>query len=260
MESNLIDSLAQELMDAEKSGKAITRISERYPNITFDEAVSINHKIMENNIAQGTRVIGKKIGLTSKSIQQQAGVFEPDLGYVYDNGVINNGGVLDSSKLIVPSAETEIAFVLKKDLLGPVVLPVDVIKATEGILPALEIIDTRYGVWNFAITDTVADNASYARIVLGNTLTPIEDIDLSLLGMVTWKNGEILCTGAGGAVMGNPIHAVTWLANKMIEYGDPLRKGEIILSGAFTGAYPIEKGDVIEAKFDRVGSVMLKVE
>lgn len=256
-DKNLIDKLAKELIVAEDTCTTIERFSVRYPEITIEDAYKIQDRVIELKLERGEKIIGKKIGLTSKGIREQIGVFEPDYGTLTDRGLIYGKEEIDLSTLIDPKIEAEIVFVLKEDLKGPVVTPWDVIRATEGIMPALEIVDTRFNSWNFKIYDTISDSASYARIVVGDKMTKLDDLDLSVVGMASYKNGELINTASGAAVMGNPINSVVWLANKMIEFGNYLKKGEIVLSGSFTPVFPIKPGDHVNVIFDRIGSVTL---
>lgn len=259
-DKNLIDQLAKELIVAEDTCVTIERFSERFPEITIEDAYKIQDRVIELKLERGESIIGKKIGLTSKGIREQIGVFEPDYGTLTNRGLIIGKEELDLSTLIEPKIEPELVFILKDDLKGPVVTPWDVISATEGVMPALEIVDTRFDSWNFKIFDTVADSASYAKIVVGDKMTKLDDLDLSIIGMASYKNGELIDTASGAAVMGNPINAVVWLANKMIEFGSYLKKGEVILSGSFTPVFPIEAGDYVNVSFDRIGSVTLKAK
>ncbi len=259
-EKNLIDKIANELIKAEDTGLPIEKLSDKYKEITILDSYNIQSKVIELKLAREEKIIGKKIGLTSKGIQDQFGVYEPDYGILTDKGLLKTNQELDISNLNQPKIEAEIVFVLKEDLLGPVVTPWHVISATEGIMPALEVVDTRFNDWKIKIFDTISDSASYARIVVGDKMTKIDDIDLSLLGMASYKNGKLEFTAAGAEVMGNPINSVVWLANKMIELGQPLKKGEIILSGSLTPLMGISSGDYVQVKFDRIGSVSLKIK
>lgn len=259
-DNELINKLAKELIVAEDTGVTIGRFSERYPEIVIEDAYKIQDRVIELKLERGEKIIGKKIGLTSEGIRKQIGVFEPDYGTLTDKGLLHGKEELDISTLIEPKIEPEIVFILKDDLKGPVVTSWDVIRATEGIMPALEIVDTRFDSWNFKIFDTVADSASYAKLVVGDKMTKLDDIDLSIIGMASYKNGELMGTASGAAVMGNPINAVVWLANKMIEFGTYLKKGEVILSGSLTPVFPIESGDYVNVIFDRIGSVTLKAK
>ena len=255
MEKKLIEELAMELYTAEKNRQPIEPLTARYPGITNDEAYEIQLAGMQLRLADGHHIVGKKIGLTSKAMQAALGVFEPDYGYITDRMMVLEGDALSLSALMAPKVEAEIAFVLKSDLKGPGVTIAQVLDATAGIMPALEIIDTRIKDWRIKIQDTIADAASIGRVILSGKLTPITDCDLRCLGMVLEKNGEIVTTAAGAAVLGHPANAVVWLANKLAQYGISLKAGEIIMSGSLTAACPAAAGDNIQAVFDRLGPV-----
>ena len=167
---------------------------------------------------------------------------------------------LSLSIVIQPKAECEIAFVMKEGIQGPGITSTDVICATDFVMPAIEIIDSRIRDWKIKIEDTVADNASSAFILVGTKALPLNEVDMFSTGMVFCKNGEIVATGAAAAVMGNPVNAVTWLINKLSEFGVGIKKGEIILSGSLTAAVDLKENDVLEVVFDRLGSVTLKVK
>jgi len=255
MEESLIKSLALELLRAEDEAKPVEPISERYPEISVEDAYRIQLEIVRRKIERGEKVVGKKIGLTSRAMMEMLGVDQPDYGHITDRMVVLENDSIDTSKLIAPKVEAEIAFLLKEDLEGPGVTPARVIQATEGVFPALEIIDSRIKDWRIKIFDTVADNAGIARLVLGSKMTRIENIDLRLIGLVMRKNGEIVATAAGAAVLGNPVDSVAWLANKLSEFGVSLKRGEIILSGSLIRAFDVKPGDSVIAEFDRLGSV-----
>ena len=197
----------------------------------------------------------KKIGLTSVAVQKMLGVDEPDYGHLLDSMVVENGGTIDTKTMLLPKIEGEIAFVLKKDLKGPNVTAVDVIQATDYVLPALEIVDSRVQDWKIKLQDTVADNASSGLYVLGGKPTKLEDIDLELLGMVLSQNGEMVNTGVGAAALGNPATCVAWLANRLADYDISLKAGEVILSGALSGMVVAKSGDSFTARFAHLGQV-----
>ena len=246
---------AQRLIIAARNRKPVDPLTETYPEITVEEAYRIQLITVEAWLAQGWKVVGKKIGITSPAIQEMLNVSEPDYGHLMDHMLINEGEGLATTRLLQPRVEGEIAFILERDLNGPGITPVDVIRATAGIAAALEIIDSRIRDWKIKIQDTVADNASSAAFVLGSKLTPLADIDLRYVGFVMAKNGRLAATAAGAAVLGSPIQSVAWLANKMGEYGIPLRAGETILSGSAVAAVPVETGDSIHLVVDRIGDV-----
>jgi 2-keto-4-pentenoate hydratase len=258
MDESRIKTLAQMLIEAEQTRKPIAPITEPDPGISVEEAYGVQLRIMEMKISSGQVVVGKKIGLTSAAMQAMLGVKEPDYGHILNGMVVMEGEKIPAADLIAPRMEGEIAFVLKEDLRGPGVTLTEVIRCTEGVIPALEIIDSRVKDWKIKLPDTVADNASSARIVLGGVLTPLPGVDLRMVGMVMEKNGEVLATAAGAAVLGHPAQAVAWLANKLAAYGIPLRKGEVILSGALTAAAPIVAGDFFRADFGLQGDVKIK--
>ena len=258
MEESRIRTLADMLLTAEAARKPISPLTETDPGITVDQAYRVQLRIVEMKKSAGQVVAGKKIGLTSLAMQSMLGVKEPDYGHILNGMVVMEGEKIPSADLIAPRMEGEIAFVLKEDLRGPGVTLTEVIRCTEGVLPALEIIDSRVRDWKIKLPDTVADNASSARIVLGGVLTPLPAIDLRTVGMVMEKNGDVLATAAGAAVLGHPANAVAWLANKLAAYGILLRKGEVILSGALTAAAPITAGDFFRADFGPLGDVKIK--
>ena len=255
MEKTIVDKLAQELYVADTTCSPIESLSQRYPTITNEDAYQIQLAGLQLREAAGHKVVGRKIGLTSKAMQTALGVFEPDYGYITDQMMVFEGDGLDMRQLIAPKVEAEIAFILKSDIVGPGVTVAQVLQATEGIMPALEIIDTRIKDWKIKIPDTIADGASIGRVILSGNLTPIADFDMRYMGMVLEKNGEVVATGAGAAVLGHPANAVAWLANKLSQYGISLKAGDIIMSGSLIAACPVAGGDTIKANFDHIGSV-----
>jgi 2-keto-4-pentenoate hydratase len=258
MDQNRMKALAEMLLAAEQSQKPIPPLTESDPGISEEEAYRIQLLVMEMKKSQGQVVVGKKIGLTSLAMQNMLGVKEPDYGHILDGMVVMEAEKILTTDLIKPRIEGEIAFVLKEDLQGPGVTLTEVIRCSEGVIPSLEIIDSRIVDWKIKLPDTVADNASSARIVLGGTITPIKTLDLRTVGMVLEKNGEVVATAAGTAVLGHPAQAVAWLANKLAAYGIALRKGEVILSGSLTAAMPIGAGDFVRADFGPLGDVKIK--
>ena len=250
-----VQQMAKKLMDAEKNKQSVEPLTVSFPNISVDEAYYIQQEQISERVANGAVVVGKKIGLTSKAMQDMFQVNEPDYGHLLDDMICVDGEAISLDEFIQPKLEFEIAFVLKKDLKGPGVTILDVIEATEYIAPAFEVIDSRIKDWQIRFEDTVADNGSSARAIIGGTPTLIEDVDLAKIGMAVYKNGEFLDSAAGAAVMGNPTRAVAWLANALGKYDISLYAGEIVLSGALTAAVPIEAGDTFTAEFAHIGSV-----
>lgn len=250
--------ISDELHDAENEQKAIEPLSDRFPEITINCAYKIQLENVSKRVSAGEKIVGKKIGLTSFPMQKLLGVYEPDYGHIFNTMVLLKNE-LSLSSVIQPKAEGEIAFVMKEGIEGPGVSSTDVIRATDFVMPAIEIIDSRLRDWKIKIEDTVADNASSAFILVGTKALPMNEIDMFSTGMVFCKNGEVVNTGAAAAVMGNPVNAVTWLINKLSEFGVGIKKGEIILSGSLTAAVDLKEKDIIQIVFDRLGTVNLKV-
>ncbi len=249
------EEIANQLLEAERSLKPIAPLTETYPEISVQQAYQIQLAQIQQKVKQGARVIGKKIGLTSKAMQEMVGVSEPDYGHLLDTMSYVDGEIIDIGQFIEPKVEVEIAFILAKDLKGPGVSITNVIDATDYIVPAFEVIDSRIKDWKIKFEDTVADNGSSAKVVLGGIPTKIDQVDLRHIGMVIDVNGAQIATGAGAAVLGNPLKAVAWLANKLGEFDISLKAGEVILSGAITAAVPIKSGDIFNAHFAHIGSV-----
>lgn len=252
--------IAEEIVSAEDNLKAIPRISEKYSNFTVDDAYKIQKEVFSIKEERGEKIIGKKIGLTSEGIRNQIGVYEPDFSSITDSNYLNPYETLKLSEQIIPKLEPELAFLMKKDLNARTITNWDVIDAVEGVFPAFEIVDTRYGRYDFTIVDTISDSASYGKIKVGNSMAKLDDLDMETIGLCVYKNGKLFKTAASAEVMGNPINSVVWLANKMLELGSYLKAGDIILSGSFTPIFELAAGDVFEAKFNNVGKVRLEVE
>ncbi|NIO09680.1 MAG: 2-keto-4-pentenoate hydratase, partial [Deltaproteobacteria bacterium] len=225
---------------------------------TPEDAYRVQLALMDLKTANGAKVVGKKIGLTSKAMQQMLNVDQPDYGHILDTMVVADGSRFPANTLIQPRIEPEIAFVLDRDIKGPGVNAVQVLAATAFVIPALEIIDSRFESWKIKLSDTIADNASSAGIVLGETPRRVDQLDLRLVGMVMEKNGDVVQTGAGAAALGHPANAVAWLANAVGEFGVTLKAGEVIMPGALCGAADVAPGDTIRASFDGLGTVSVR--
>jgi len=262
LDEAVINKLAEEILNAESSRTFLPSISKRYPGFTVEDAYKIQMKLMEKRVRLGEKVVGWKAGLTSKVAQQHYGVSEPDFGFITDKMIVQEGEQIDLSELGNPSFEgAEIAFLLKDDLRGPGVNVAEVLKATEGVLPCIEIISG----WmekteKFNIKDSIAHNGNAGRFVLGGKITPIQDIDLRLVGVVLELNGEIVATAAGAAALGNPAHVVAWLANKLATFNAKLCAGQIIATGTLIGGIEPKPGDVFKVTFDRLGTVVAKMK
>ena len=258
--NKLIEQISQQLIKAGETCQPIDAISGKFPELSYADVYAIQLKTFDTRVKSGEVIVGKKIGLTSKVMQEQFNITEPDYGVISDRMVLREGSPIPTRNLILPRIEAEIAFLLKEELKGPGITVANVLEATEGVLPAFEIIDSRFREWKITVKDSIADNASSAAIVLGGKLTPVSDIDLRLIGMVLEKNGEVIATGAGAAALGNPAESVAWLANKLSEYDITLRKGEFVMSGSLVRAAVVEPGSLFRASFDRLGSVCAMFE
>lgn len=248
------EALSRMLYDAQKSKLSVDALSGLEPALTVDDAYEIQINNVNKLIDAGEVISGKKIGLTSTGMQQLLGVNEPDYGHLFESMECRNG-IVDREEMLQPKVEGEIAFILKKDLKGPGVTVEDVLDATDYVAAALEIVDSRVRDWKIKLVDTVADNASSGCYVLSSRKIKLEGISLRSIHMTLYKNGEMYNQGTGADVLGDPAYSVAWLANKMAIYGVHLKKGEVILSGAFSAAPPAAEGDRFEAVFDLLGSV-----
>jgi 2-oxopent-4-enoate/cis-2-oxohex-4-enoate hydratase len=234
--------------------RTVAPLIEREPALTIDDAYAISLDFLARRLAEGERVVGKKIGVTSKAVQDMLGVFQPDFGFLTDAMHVEGAIDIAAERLIQPRAEAEIAFILKSGLAGPGVTAADVIAATESIAPCFEIVDSRIDDWKIGIVDTVADNASCGVFVLGEARADPRTHDLPALRVSVTKNGSPLSEGTGAAVQGNPAEAVAWLANTLGAYGVSLDAGDIILSGSLVPLEPASAGDIFEMTLHGIGT------
>jgi 2-oxopent-4-enoate hydratase len=255
-----IKSLAKNLQKAQRDRIPCPPLTDAVPKLNVADAYRIQKRVIEKRLQKGldgrpARVLGHKIGITSQAIMDWLKVTEPDFGFLLDDMEVPDGGLAPMSKLLQPRAEGEIAFVLKADLPGPRVTARDVIAATDYLLPSIEIIDSRIAEWKITYPDTIADNASSGLFVLGNGPVPLGDLDLAMAGMVLRKNGQVVSTGVGRACLEHPVLAVVWLANKLLELGMMLKKGQVVLSGALGPVTEVAPGDRLEVDIAHLGSV-----
>lgn len=236
----------QELHEALRDRRTVPPLIQRDPTLTIDNAYAISLDFLARRRKDGERVVGKKIGVTSKAVQDMLGVHQPDFGFLTDWMHVDGDIDVDAKALIAPRAEAEIAFMLKHPLVGPGVTSADVIAATESIAPCFEIVDSRITDWKIGIVDTVSDNASCGVFVIGDARLDPTAHDLPALHVAVTKNGEPLSEGLGAAVQGDPAQAVAWLANTLGTYGVTLDAGDIILSGSLVPLAPASKGDIFE--------------
>lgn len=258
LSASAIEQAARDLYEAERNQQPIPPLAETYPGLSASDAYRIQHAVIDRKLKEGARVVGHKIGLTSLAMQQLLGVDQPDFGHILDTMMVADGSALARSSLIYPRVEGEISFVLAEDLRGPGVTAARVLAATRFVMPALEIVDSRIADWKITLCDTIADNASSCRMVMGGRPLAVEGLDLRLMGMVLEKNGEVANTATGAAVLSHPANAVAWLANKLAEFDVTLKAGEVILPGALSAAVTVEAGDSVRATFDHLGSVSVR--
>ena len=249
---------AEKLYEAEAGRYQVEKLTDEYPEMTIEDAYGIQLFNIRRKLEQGRRQIGMKIGLTSVGMQKLLGVDVPDYGHLLDDMLLLEGQPCPASELIQPKVEGELAFCLKKSLKGPGVTIVDVYHATDYVVPALEIVDSRIRDWKIRLFDTIADNGSSARLVVGSAMTPIDKVDMRLTGMTLEKNGQLMNSGTTAEVWGNPAAAVAWLANSLADFGIELPAGSIVLAGALTAAVPAQAGDVVTASFCGLGSVSVR--
>ncbi|MGG4267205.1 2-keto-4-pentenoate hydratase [Peribacillus simplex] len=248
-------------LKAERTGMGISAPTSENPDLDVEDAYRIQLETIRRKIQSGLEVSGKKIGLTSKAMQQVLGVNEPDYGHLLDGMKVRNNGYIPRCRLIQPKVEAEVAFILKKDLLGPNITVDDVIEATDYVVASIEVVDSRVTDWEIKLPDTVADNASSGLYILGDRKTHLSDIDLPSIQMDLYKNGELINQGTGDAVLGNPATCVAWLANKLHGFKGSLNAGEVILSGALSAAIEAKPGDRFFADFgEKLGKVSVNFE
>ena len=257
---NLHDQLGDELYRALRHRQVIEPLSKRHPELTVDDAYRISLRFLAQRECDGERIIGKKIGVTSKAVQDMLGVFQPDFGFLTDTMLVKDGGTVSlyDAKLIQPRAEGEIAFMLQRDLVGPNVTREQVLDATAWVAPCFEIVDSRIRDWKIAIQDTVADNASCGVFVVGAQRTDPRAIDLAEAQMHMWRNREPCGSGTGAAVQGHPAEAVAWLANTLGRHGIALEAGEVVLSGSLGIMVPVAAGDNLRVTIGGIGGCSVR--
>ncbi|BAK74316.1 MAG: 2-oxo-3-hexenedioate decarboxylase [Arcobacter sp.] len=258
LDKSTIEKLAKHCEDAELKAYEITKITDDYPDMTYEDAYDIQWTARAAKEARGHKIVGMKMGLTSQAKMKQMGVPNPCYGYLADYFSFGDGAEIKIDELIHPKVEAEIAFVLKNDLEGPGCHIGDVLAATDFVMPAVEIIDSRYKDFKFDLKSVIADNSSSSRYVTGGRMRDIKDLDLKTLGVVMEINGEIVQLGAGAAVLGHPATSIAMLANMLSQRGEKLKAGEYILSGAITAAVSVKKGDNVTVKFQDLGSLSFR--
>jgi 2-oxo-hept-3-ene-1,7-dioate hydratase len=248
---------ADTLMNAEKTRVQATQLSITYPGITFEDAYAISTEVAKRKMAAGQKLIGHKVGLTSKAMQASSQIDEPDYGYLFDTMMIADGAKVPHANFCIPRVEVELAFILGKSLKGPGVGLTDVLRATEYVVPAMEIVDARM-INPRKIFDTISDNGAAAGIVVGGRPVGPMDVDLRWVGGIMMRNSEIEETGLAAGVLGHPAMGVAWLANKLGSLGVALEAGHLVLAGSFTRIVVAHKGDTIHADFGPLGAISLQ--
>jgi 2-keto-4-pentenoate hydratase len=258
MNSDEIALAATRLWDAERTHEPVARLTDEWPDMTVEDAYAVQRVNIGRRVQLGDSIRGHKVGLSSRAMQQMMGVDEPDFGHLLDSMFIANGADVPAGRFCWPRVEIETAFRLGARLEGPNCTVDDVLTATEAVFPSIELIDSRIRNWEIKLPDTIADNASSGALVLGETPTKVADVDLRLVGAVLLRNGEIVETGAGAAVLGHPGASVAWLVNKLHGFGTALEPGHVILPGSCTRAVDVTPGDEVVAEFGTLGSVTVR--
>ena len=254
------DELAADLAQAERSRVPMAPLTDAHPDINVVDAYEIQLINIRQRVAEGARVVGHKVGLSSKAMQQMMGVDEPDYGHLLDEMAVFEDKPVNAARYLYPRVEVEVAFLLADDLPGAGCTEDDVLAATAAYAPANELIDSRITDWKIKLCDTIADNASSAGYVLGSRRVSPKDIDITAIDAVLTRNGEVGAKGRSDAVLGNPVTAVAWLARKVDDFGVRLTAGDIVLPGSCTRAIDARPGDNFVAEFDGLGSVRLTFE
>ena len=250
-----IAAIADELAAADRSHELIPRITARYPDATVEDSYAIQRVWRERKLAAGRRLVGRKIGLTSKAMQAATGISEPDYGVMFDDTVWGDGSVLPFDRFSNVRIEVELAFVLNGPLEGPTATLADVLRVTDHVTPALEVLNSHIELEGRTIVDTIADNAAYGGMVLGGRPVRPDEVDLRWVAALLYRNDSIEETGVAAGVLDHPATGVAWLANTLHRHGDRLEAGEIILAGSFTRPVWVARGDSILADYGPLGTI-----
>lgn len=258
IEKSELQNLAEQLQRAETERVAVEPFSARFPELNVDVSRDIQLINVARRLREGERIVGYKLGLTSREAQAHFKVFQPDFGHLFETMSVEEEGVLELKSLIRPKIEAEIAFVMGKDLRGPGVTVADAAVSVDCALASLEIIDSRFKDWKVTAADLIADNAASSRFVLGSVPRKITDLDLTSIGMALSCNGEVMVTASGAAVMGSPLNAIVFLANQLGKSGRGLQAGDIVLSGSLGGMLNITATASYTAEFQGLGRVSVR--
>jgi 2-oxo-hept-3-ene-1,7-dioate hydratase len=255
-----IDALAAELADAHRTHTVLPRITARHPEATVEDSYAIQGVWREKSLASGRRLVGRKIGLTSKAMQSATGITEPDYGVMFDDTVWENGATIPFDDFSNVRVEVELAFLLAEPLEGPHCTLFDVLRATEYVVPALEILNSHLELEGRTIVDTIADNAAYGGMVLGGNPTRPDAVDLRWVSALLYRNETIEESGVAAAVLNHPAAGVAWLANKLHLHGGRLEAGELILAGSFTRPLWVSRGDSVLCDYGTMGTITCRFQ
>ncbi|HEY0333302.1 MAG TPA: 2-oxo-3-hexenedioate decarboxylase [Stenotrophomonas sp.] len=258
LSTNILDQCARLLHAAERDVREVHKITDDHPALDVADAYRIQQRLCALKQADGVRIVGMKMGLTSHAKMQQMGVDTPIYGFLGSDNAVDDGASVDTRALIHPKVEAEIAFVMRDELRGPGCTAAAVLAATDYVVPAIELIDSRYENFRFDLPSVIADNTSASRYVLGSRPTDVGTIDLQTLGVVLEKNGQVAEVGAGAAVLGDPAAAVAMLVNMLSEHDTPLAAGVVVLSGAITAAIAVQAGDNVLVRAEGIGTVSMR--
>jgi len=253
-----IDVLSERVFQAQINARAIPKLTEEFPAMTIADAYTVQTALRQRYLRSGHKLIGWKAGLTSKAKMRQMGVDVPSIGFLTDLMYRPENSLITVSDLVHPRVECEVAFVTNKDLAGPDCTAAQVLAATEYVMPAIEVIDSRYQNFKFDLESVIADNGSSARYVAGGRARYVDELDLPTIGAVLEKNGEIVQMGAAAEVMGHPAEAVAMLVNILHQMGETLPAGSFVMSGGITAAVAVQPGDNIIARFQDLGSISIR--
>jgi 2-oxo-hept-3-ene-1,7-dioate hydratase len=255
LDPDLIEKIAAELAEADRTKSVIPRITARYPEATVEDSYAIQGVWRDQMLASGRRLVGRKIGLTSKAMQQATGISEPDYGVMFHDTVWENGSTIPFDDFSNVRIEVELAFVLKAPLEGPNCSLFDVLRATEYVTPALEVLNSHIELEGRTIVDTISDNAAYGGMVLGGIPMRPDQVDLRWVSALLYRNETVEETGVAAGVLNHPATGVAWLANKFHEHGARLEAGEIILAGSFTRPMWVSRGDSVLCDYGPMGTI-----
>ncbi|MDO5048879.1 MAG: 2-oxo-hepta-3-ene-1,7-dioic acid hydratase [Actinomycetaceae bacterium] len=255
LDPKTIESIADELVKAKEDRKPVPLLTARYPDMVVEDSYAVQRLWRARNEERGRKLVGRKIGLTSKAMQYATGIDEPDYGVIFDDMVFETGSVFNWDDYTHPRIEVELAFVLEKDIKGPNATIFDVLDSTKWIVPALEILDSRIEMEGRTIVDTISDNAAMGAMVIGGRPIRVNEVDLRWISAMLYRNQEIEETGVAAGVLNHPAAGVHWLANKIAPHDDFLGAGEIILAGSFTRPMWVYKGDSVVADYGQLGTI-----